>query len=690
MRPSDGGGSGSRILIDPVSLTASAGRVKAAVAELRLASSSLSRLALPDMPAGVAGTVQHALDAATGSLNGDPQLLDSAVVELTRRAFLAEYADQMMGGYTLTGVARNEFVAWMKDGTLLQYADDDQGEAAGRQLAQLYKNFRDDPQQLIDLAGCLKGAEQWGNRDVENAFGAGFVNQFGAKNMELVPRVIQALEWSRAISGQMSLDPHVLADVAARWQGNDLHQNPVSDLLAPFSIALANATTSGLLTRTTEDAIAKDSDTWATAALVSSGTFSTQFLLKVFKSGVVDTIAQNSMYHGGGAMGTEPSAAPYTLGGMWSDGKDALPYDSKQIVLDALARNPEAAQLALTTPLDGVQAWDRYGERGTVSDPLDLLYSYGHFDDHGSAFGHAYAAAADSLNSDPSDLASRGDGAQLTQHALKLMLGDSGDGQNGFKDGVAQDLARNHIGDLFTSAVALDNSGPGVVDVHDGTQVLLSQDALTDTLKRLGDEPSALQTLLHSGSIYQGALIHQGTGEPAGSSTEWAYKAAAFDAHVLNSADLSRLDHFNADDERHQVVVGFFKDAINDAIAVDNPLASAIVHGGVSSAIDSAFPGPDVSHVITDNSDAKALMTNSLHASIVGSYYEHGQLSADALPPASIMPDGQLASYGDVHGQARWDYNGWINDNPQVEKVTRQAFAEVSRAYQERAVDLVG
>jgi FHA domain len=178
--------------------------------------------------------------------------------------------------------------------------------------------------------------------------------------------------------------------------------------------------------------------------------------------------------------------------------------------------------------------------------------------------------------------------------------------------------------------------------------------------------------------------------EPAGSSTEWAYKAAAFDAHVLNSADLAQLDHFNADDQRHQVVVGFFKDAVNDAIAVDNPLASAIVHNGVDSAIDSAFPGPDVSHLITDNSDAKALMTNALHASIVGGYYENGQLSAtDALPPASIAPGGQLASYGDVHGDARWDYDEWINGNSHVEQVSRQALAEVSRAYQERAVDLV-
>ena len=357
-------------MIDPATLKVSASRVKGAVAELRQASTAIGHISLPDMPPDVAGTVRSALSDAAHALSGDPALLDSAVVELTRRAFLAEYADRMMAGYALTGQARKDFLAWMKDGTLLQYADRNQGEAAGRELAKLYTNFRDEPQQLIDLSKCLQGAERWGAPDVEQAFGAGFVNEFGAKNMELVPRVIQALEYSQQLVGDMSIDPHLLRDVAARWQGNELHDNPL-DLLAPFSIALANATMSGRLTRTTEDAIVNDPDTWATAALMSKGTFSTHFLVNAFKSGIIDKIAQDSLYYGGGAYGMAPQDAPYSLGMLWSQGKEGLPYDSKQIVLDALARNPEAARQALTTNLSDVQVWDM-GSREDVSNPLDL------------------------------------------------------------------------------------------------------------------------------------------------------------------------------------------------------------------------------------------------------------------------------------------------------------------------------
>jgi hypothetical protein len=293
------------------------------------------------------------------------------------------------------------------------------------------------------------------------------------------------------------------------------------------------------------------------------------------------------------------------------------------------------------------------------------------------------------LHADPRDVAARTHGAELTQKALTLMLGHDHDGMSAFKDGLAADLAHNHVNELFDSAISLDSGGEPVHLYH-GTELRLPADSLTQTLQHLGDRPSALGTLLHSASIYQGALIHEGTAHPPGGSAEWAYKAAAFDAHVLDAAELRHLDEFNADDERHKLVAGFFKSAINDTIAIENPLASAVVHTGVDSAVDHAFPGPDASHMIVQNADAKAVMTNSLHASIVGGYYEHGYLSDhDARPPHSIAPGGRLISYGDVSGDTRWDYEGWMNGNSHVEQVARPALTEVSRAFQERSIDLV-
>jgi hypothetical protein len=688
----DGGGGGARILIDPSSLKTSASRVKSAGNELSLLQTQLGSVAMIDLPPGVSGAVHDALSSAKSAVMGDPLVLESAATELTRRAFWAEYADQVMAGYPLSGDARKEFVAWMKDGTLLQFADSYEAQGAGRELVNLYKGFRDDPQQLIDLAACLKGAERWGTQDIEQAFGAGFVNQFGAKNMETVPRMIQAMEWSRQISGDMSVDQRLLRDVALKWeqQGGGLHDDPINDLLAPFSLALANATASGQLTRSVEDDIANDDDTWSTAALVSQGTFSKDFLLKVFKSGVLDKIASDSRYDSAGGLAEAPQDSPYTIGTMWSNGHEGLPYDTKQIVLDALARNPEAAAAAFTQHLDA-QPWDRFGQQEPVSSPMELLYKYGHFGDDGKSFGNAYAVAADQLNADHGDLASRGEGADLTKDAINLVLGDDNHVSNmdAFKDGLATDLAHNHVQDLFSSAVGLD-PGHGV-DVHHGVQVGLASDSMNDLLKSLADRPSSLQTVLHSASIYQGALIHDGTAQPPGSSTEWAYKAAAFDAHVLNATDLKNLDDFNAEDERHQLVAGFFKDVINDSIKIENPLAGTIVHNGVDQAIDGLFPAPDISHVMVQNTDAKALMTNSLHASIAGGYYEHGQLGHDGKPPDTIAPNGQLISYGDTgdHSDTRWDYEQWMNGNSEVERVSHPALSEVSRAFQERSIDLV-
>ncbi len=93
---------------------------------------------------------------------------------------------------------------------------------------------------------------------------------------------------------------------------------------------------------------------------------------------------------------------------------------------------------------------------------------------------------------------------------------------------------------------------------------------------------------------------------------------------------------------------------------------------------------------MSDNTEAKALLTNSLHAAIVGGYYEAGYLGDDdARPPSTIVPHGKLISYGDARGDARWDYEGWMNGNSHVEQVSRQAMSEVSRAFQERGIDLV-
>jgi hypothetical protein len=697
VRAPDGGG-GSVILIDPDSLRTAAGRLKGIAGDLQMIESVLSDVGYPNMPPGTYAVVQPAVASSVYSISSEIVPLMDTPTELTRRAFWAEYADRMMSGYVLTGTAKKEFEQWLADGTLLKYASPDEARAAGVELAKVSGDFQKDPRLLITLAADLKGAETATDEDVRRAFSAGFVNQFGAKNMELVPRVIQAMESPNGLTGIAGgADPRSLAYTARMWQEQgvtltDLKLDPLKDLLAPFSIALANATYSGQVTRTVEDDIANDDDAWATAALLSQGDkFGTHFLLGFFKSGVVDRIVQDSPYHEIGSLEQPPGAEPYNLG--WTTGHP-LSSDPKSIIMEALARNKHAALEALTRPID-VQPADPYGQRETVTDPMQLLYQYGHFDDHGEGFGHAYAAATDLLDADPTNLADLHQGSLMTQKALNYMLNPPDlpglPDQSAFKDGLAHDLAQHHIKDLFDSAVAND-PGDGktfyIGSEVDGSPLQLTQTALTDTLKDMASRSSAFSQILHAGSIYQAALIDHGTAQPPGSPTDWAYKAGAFDASVLNAGDLHRLDDFNASDERHQLITGFFKDVVNDTIEIDNPVAGAIVHNGVDAAIDSAFPGPDANDLITDNSQAKALMTNSLHAAITSGYYNHGQITG-TMPPAGAMNGNQLASYGNLDGSTRFQFEQWMNGDSHVEQATREAMQEASRAYQERSIDLI-
>jgi len=678
MRVADGGGT---ILIDPASLKASAAKVKTAAQELSVTQSRISSLTVPSLPPGVGGAVTDAIATAANALTTDPALLEDTVTELTRRAFWAEFADRIMSGYTLTGVDRAEFVAWMKDGTLMEYADDYDATAAGEEVARLYSGFEKDPTEVIDLSECLRGAQTGVPVDLQRAFGAGFVNTFGARNMELVPRVLQAMEYSHgidAIGGPT--DSFMLRDVAQKMYGTQLHQNPLY-LLAPFSMALANATMSGQLTRQTEDDIAGNDDKWSTATLVSSGVFSTAFLLKVFKSGVVDPIVQDSPYYVVGSMEQPPDDKSFPLGWLYSEGKGGLPADSKEIILDALARNPDAAMHALHDPFSdgGVQVSDRFGQKETVTNPMDLLYQYGHFDDSGSAFGNAYAAAAHELYTTPGD---RLAAAQMTQHALGLMLA-SDDGMGGFKNGLATDLAQNHIKDLFDAAGLQGEQGSPSIGILNG-EVTPSAATMIQIFKSLGDEPSALQTLLHSAAAEQARLVYDGTAGGPNGGMGWANKVGSFDAQTLAGADLQRVENFDAADKRHEAIVGFIKNVLDDTTDISNPVLGAAAHGGIDAAVDSAFPGPDAEKVIFQNFDAKMFMQNAIHAQIAAGYHDHGYLKA----PQQLVKNGQLVSYTSTTGDDRLRYDAWVNENDKVRAVTNNAYNTIDQAFNQNSVDL--
>lgn len=535
----DTGGGGGRILIDPDSLRTAAGRLKGIAGDLQLIESVLSDVGYPSMPPGTYAVVQPAVSSSVYSISSELGPLTDTPTELTRRAFWAEYADRMMSGYVLTGTAKTEFEQWLADGTLLKYASPDEARAAGMELAKVSGDFRKDPRLLLALAVDLKGAETATDQDVREAFSAGFVNQFGAKNMELVPRVIQAMESSRALSSMYSgADMRALGDVARTWEEQgvtlqDLHVDPLKDLLAPFSIALANATYSGQVTRTVEQGIANDDD-WATAALLSQGgKFGTQFLVDCFRSGVVNKIVRDSPYYEAGSLEQPPRAEPYNLG--WSS-DHALPGDTKQIIMEALARNPQAAHLALTQSLSDLNLTvaDEYNQRSPVDNPITLLYQYGHFGDHGAGLGHAFVSGEDYAYG-------KGESGSMTLRMINEVVGHNRSDMGAVTDSLGAAISAHHVGDLHTSASQFANDGgadwdpdgDGLPGEANGNVIGLSHVQEINLLQHLIDAPDARHSLMQGVTAYQANLARMHAG---GASDDWVKQLGSFDG-LLNSAD---------------------------------------------------------------------------------------------------------------------------------------------------------
>jgi hypothetical protein len=416
--------------------------------------------------------------------------------------------------------------------------------AAGRELAWTYSGFRKNPRLLLDLALSLKASERDGaavGAEIERTFAAGFVNEFGAANMVFVPRAIQAMEWSQALKDNNDPFNRWLAhDVATAWtaEGNDgLKQDPLKEYVAPFAVMLANATYSGRLSRTVENGIAEDEDTWATAQLVSQGgTFNTPFLVKLFNTGVVDKIVAESRER---VAGDQP-VTEYGLGQMWSHGKESLPLDTKQIILDAVARNGTASVLALTEKIH-VEPFDQSGQKQTVTNPVALLYQYGHFEDHGAAFANVYTKGDDWGYANDR----QGAGKMTLSVVDQLLKHDRGDAVAPVTDALARGLAGHWMGDLHSSSSsAYSNPDPdrdGIVGEANSVGIALSKNQVQHLVATLINDPTPREHFLNGVTAYQANLIDAGVAghRPV---DDWAKSIGSFDG-VLNSANEANNVH---------------------------------------------------------------------------------------------------------------------------------------------------
>lgn len=660
----------TRIVIDPVELRRVAGKLTDAGADASALAGRIRAVGLPEMPAEVVPVVQSAIDSAGSALSGQVSTFGMRAKELQARALWAEISARLERGLDLTGAQMSQFLAMMRDGTLLDYATPHQADLAGDYVGEHYRDLYRQPGHLIDLARILQA------NGLDADFSSAFIEAFGAENMANVPRVIQAMEWGDALlqTGSNN-DPMVDTDLAVEMMldGYELEEDPVA-LLSAFSLVLANATTSGQLSRQIEQELAYDEDTWAVSQLLHEGRFGAEFLRDVFHNGVIAQIGRE----GGKENPWYQSPSFWPIGG---HGDDPLSTDQKQIILDALERNPEAAALALS---DRVPEEFQFGVLDGTDDPIAILYDHVNWDDDGEQLARLYTAGVDYAN-DHADFRSA---YQMTESLVDRTLRSDFDIDR-MTEALADDLADHHMENIHLSATVSMPGGAGYVEVNGESayRLIFDKQDLTDVMRELSDHEGANETFLAGARDYQAQLILENTRD-VGGDVDWAKQVGGFDGLLMNANDLENIEDFDADNARHRLVFSFTNSVVG-AVQSLHPAGAAagMVTGPVLTGLEDAT-GPSLEDLVLANGDAKELITNQMHAAIATGYHENRLLEGALAPPDRVLAsNGHLLDLRDSEmsdDQIR-QLLLWLEQDTGA--VTQEAFEAADQARDNRDID---
>ena len=498
-----------RVTLSPPQLRRGSRVLRDGSKELKVLADRVRAHPLPSLPHPLDLRVVHELNEIGTRLGSLWSPFETYAQELRARAVWAEVADAKAHHQNLTDAQLREVFALMKNGSLLRWATDAQARWAGRMLGTTYRERFQDPQQFLELVALLRA-----NAKDEN-FAGGFLDRFGAQNLAEIPRVIQALEYAPQLAGgTYAAGDQVRRDIAqtllGQQPGFQYGGDPVEDLLAPFAQALAVATFGGTLSRERQRELASDPDTWAVSTLLShDGRYGKAFLLDMFDAGVVDRIAAENK---GGAPAGDGG---FPLGA--ADGSGGLPADTKVIVLEALARNHDAAAVAFTRELPPLELRSPAdGSAVTVTDPLRLMLEFGVYGDQGHALGEAAASAVDGLHDDKQ----HGDANRITNRLVHEVI-QGRDDLGAIRDGVARVVATPDVMDDLHRSAAGDHARPdwdpdrdGVLGRANGDRIDLSTAQVQELLGELSERDVARDRLLDGVSRYQEAEIRDPHGHP--------------------------------------------------------------------------------------------------------------------------------------------------------------------------------
>jgi hypothetical protein len=427
---------------------------------------------------------------------------------------------------------------------------------ADQKAKELLKKYK--PKDVIDDPGKLeKLSREVAKYSSDPDFAASFVKRFGAERLVEIPRTLQFWEYQRAMSDPVGSPYHEHYRRNRKFMKDDPEH--VKGILFSFSAVLATATHSADdATRQEVKKVAADDDAVALSWLMSPDdlVFDTDFLLAAFKNGVVDRIVEENLN-----ATNEYYRESYALGGA---GGRALPVDPKVKILEALARDPDAALQAtdMRIKVEVHRSSPLGPEHFRIDNALDLLLRHGTYDDDGVALGAMMSAANRHLHdlaAEASATKEQADAFNERANWLTLRMAHEVTRGRSEIDGLIQSLTAilttYHMGDLQAAVGVVGGQdfgiakGPSLTETAEQAKVigeatsaelLLTRRQVEDMLTAICSDSGAETEFIEALARYEtGKIVEylnpERPKEPAGE-VDWAKELGMLTGVLVNAA----------------------------------------------------------------------------------------------------------------------------------------------------------
>jgi hypothetical protein len=430
-------------------------------------------------------------------------------------------------------------------------------------------------------------------------------------------------------------------------------------------MALALGTASGRVSREVEHEIAWDDDHWAVAQLMHEGTFGANFLKETFQSIVVHDIQRDAIRMG-------PDQTGYMAIGLGDSDGPGIPTDERQLVLDALMRNPEGAALALSTPLpEEVHIASRWAPVDT-RDPVSVLYA-ADWDDDGRQFAGLYREATDWAQSQASAPGTSREGNQITLQLIERVSNAQRDDLGLVTDALARDVAQHHVRSLIEMG-----AGSGVFDPEEpvtkgyidltSNRIELNARQVEQLVNGIAEREQADHVFTHALGSGQASYLAEMVREHPEAAKAWGYKIGTLNQYVLNAHDVDRTIEFGDASAKQKLGVSVLGSTLS-ALTEGTPYGALV--GPVTTVVDLGT-APSHLDLETSNFGDKLDARGTVRALIATASYEYGNAPAPTSEQARYLLDGNnLIAYTDHLPEAvRGEFDDWVlaveSGNPQI------------------------